>query len=1709
MSASRHAFFVALFIVTLSFIPLIFLFIQHSYPQISTSDTLITSKRGYPDHLSSSTPKSTYFQFYLHFLSSSVSSVSALITTHNLHSSKQSSDLNAILSLALAPYNSSILFSISPYSNSFIINFSADLSVVSSSLNVLITHLFTLVSIKSVTLLPNPSLSLCFAQDIIHTNFYRSDACSFSPSHPFTGLNQIITVADTGLDLDHLMVKDENFSENLVNIPYGQTLNHSKIIRYDSFSNTFTDFHGHGTHVISSINGQKLSTRHHGIAPNSKISVVDLCGNNCDSLILPKIPSELFIPGFSVGSRIFSISWGINTLGLYDNLAYSLDKFLHYNPDVVIIAAAGNTGTLGYRTVSSPALAKNVLSVGASLSGFDSMKSGCCQFSGTSTCCPRDSQLNQAPSSFGPNRMASFSSRGPTNDRRTKPEVVFPGDPIVAARAGFNNSLIQMSGTSMSVPLASSSIALLREALSLVQPTGYLLRGLLLLSGSFLSGSVDWNGSGTDLRSQTKFVQGFGRPILNNILPKTFLDLDVMNYQSISDRHVFFFDRQSLNQSNLMNEYCFHSSSSDPISVKIVLTWYDFPGVKTTNKQLISDLNLFVITNTGSVYFDNEINSKGFDNTNNIEVISFTSSLLWFRIAVFAPFLAVSSQSFSLSLSSTRSLSFSACSSYDCSDKRYPFCQNSCPNNCSGNGKCLEGYCVCNDLFTGNDCSLYFCSGIDIVSSSSGFLTSNSENTNYLPDMDCVWIISPDSNPREIVLNIEYLDTSSNMDFLYISSSLDLVVSENSQRFSGTNFPRTPFVSRSRLFVVRFIAPGIHPRKGFKISFESFFFSCGGVVHLSFLTGNFQSNDLFSKYLPNSACSWIIQPVPPPKQSILIDFSNFELEQDYDFLRIYDPFNNLIDTFTGVIPSFSVYYPFPSIKLVFSSDDSIELSGFSASYSSINSCSFNCNNRGKCINGICVCNSGFSGSICQFPSSCASLSCSHCVSSSFCSICRINARFLCVEKGKCVVPDLYYPNFHCDFSSALLAVKANQNLIAFQFSVSLNDFVSSFLNLLRSVLDFSDHLLTEFNVFILSNEIIESNIILNFPPNLDSTLNIPSQIFVSPLSFDDFLYQPLFESLVDLSKFSLKYSTVFPSEIPSYFYFHDLHLITFKNPFSVLTQNSFISSQSFLIDSSIPSQTVSFSSPYVSLYNLTVLSSISPFCLPSSLYFSHLPRSISLSSTCPLSSFSLLSHSSQNAFSWTYGSGNYLSHDSRVLLTFDDFLIGRSKLTFSVRNSNIKATRNVDVFLSGQPNSRDLTVPSISFFDLSFSAWSRDLIVFSDVHEFSAEIFLFSRNHVLKPLFSNENGFQYFIPIFNKLNFFNSSLILSNSDSKFEYKIPINLYFNFNWSISFTSDYSFSIVFDCENPLLISLELVFRLDHVSITFPLTSPSYLFSFIFPTLLPVNSKLFVVLHDHNSQFHRELIKLPDNCFGDLSLTGEINSEIVANLVVISKLIMKYSSFSSINFSKFGLAAKFSQCVLNFSDCEPPSSFFEFLFLSYYFTSSEFKFISFSNYSHFLRSSAYLFDILRISVPYQSILPIIFHGNSLDFINYGGSDLVFFALPNTIKNQFRFFIDFSSTKPRFSISFSRDLLPNFFFWRCIILDEDTRIAKSTCSSTYTFSSVICRCQGIGILVFEAQPVSRDAFLVLFFVFVLICLFILLLTYFYSNIGRSKVSI
>ncbi len=136
------------------------------------------------------------------------------------------------------------------------------------------------------------------------------------------------------------------------------------------------------------------------------------------------------------GARISSNSWGASVGGAYSANSQTYDSLVRDaqptgstnatagNQEMVIVFAAGNDGP-GANTTGAPGTAKNVITVGASenVHPFGGANDG------SDACGTTDTESNSAMDIIG------FSSRGPMDDSRIKPDIMLPGGHVTGGAA--------------------------------------------------------------------------------------------------------------------------------------------------------------------------------------------------------------------------------------------------------------------------------------------------------------------------------------------------------------------------------------------------------------------------------------------------------------------------------------------------------------------------------------------------------------------------------------------------------------------------------------------------------------------------------------------------------------------------------------------------------------------------------------------------------------------------------------------------------------------------------------------------------------------------------------------------------------------------------------------------------------------------------------------------------------------------------------------------------------------------------------------------------------------------------------------------------------------------------------------------------------------------------------------------------------------------
>jgi uncharacterized membrane protein/subtilisin family serine protease len=383
----------------------------------------------------------------------------------------------------------------------------------------------------------------------------------------WTGRNVTVADADTGLDIDH-----PAFDGRIT-------------AYYDYGNNGQADNSGHGTHTAGIILGDGswrpadtgVDGKYSGIAPEADLVVQELLAGYAGIQQANRDASRS-------GASISSNSWGAGYFGNYDatSRAYDIhtrdsDNWKQGNQPMLFSFSAGNAGAYGSNSVNPPATGKNMITVGAT--GNDKW-------------------------GLSSNTVAGFSSRGPTDDGRFKPDIVMPGHQVVAARSTDGNaangwsrpsdgqtSYVYASGTSMSAPGVAGAAAVLTQYLvekkDMANPSPAVLKASLINGARPLTG-YEYPGH----------VQGWGTVNLANTIFE-------------NDYYKIFRDDQSIgldtDEGEASKTYWFMVEADQPL--KVTLVWTDEGGTGSTGKALINDLDLEIYAPNGSRYAGNFFDS--------------------------------------------------------------------------------------------------------------------------------------------------------------------------------------------------------------------------------------------------------------------------------------------------------------------------------------------------------------------------------------------------------------------------------------------------------------------------------------------------------------------------------------------------------------------------------------------------------------------------------------------------------------------------------------------------------------------------------------------------------------------------------------------------------------------------------------------------------------------------------------------------------------------------------------------------------------------------------------------------------------------------------------------------------------------------------------------------------------------------------------------
>ena len=402
----------------------------------------------------------------------------------------------------------------------------------------------------------------------------------------------------------------------------------------------------HATHVGGTIGAAGVTATAKGMAPNVEIDSYDWSGDvsemNFRAASAPGQANKLYLsnhsygyitgwePNGSGGYIWYGDSWSAGAeekgFGQYVSEAHDWDNIVYNAPYFLPFKAAGNdrsdnpssgnpvydgagddtsesyNPTLhpagdgvykgGYDTINPVGTAKNIMTVGA----------------------VEDAVANGVRS-LGQAGMTSFSSWGPADDGRIKPDIVANGTSLYSCSDSSDSSYGRSSGTSMSTPNACGSAALLVDYYDNLFP-GQAMRASTL-KGLIIHTADDLGRPGPDY--------SFGWGLMNTRAAAELLADFSDNPMRLHEERLF--------GNNPADSYSFFNDGHTP--VRVTLCWTDPPGASTTlhdnrTPRLVNDLDLKVIAPGGATLYPFKLDyanpsadatASGENNIDNVEQV--------------------------------------------------------------------------------------------------------------------------------------------------------------------------------------------------------------------------------------------------------------------------------------------------------------------------------------------------------------------------------------------------------------------------------------------------------------------------------------------------------------------------------------------------------------------------------------------------------------------------------------------------------------------------------------------------------------------------------------------------------------------------------------------------------------------------------------------------------------------------------------------------------------------------------------------------------------------------------------------------------------------------------------------------------------------------------------------------------------------------------
>ena len=258
----------------------------------------------------------------------------------------------------------------------------------------------------------------------------------------YDGSGTTVAIIDTGIDGAHASLDDQDDNP--------ETVDPKVIAFYDPVNNPSLtngtevfpyDDQGHGSHCAGTTAGTGAPTYENpGMAPKAKlvgVKVLDAGGSGSFAVVMAGMQWTID-NRYQYNIRVASMSLGafgiIEWQSSEEDSVNRMANEMVYN-DITLFIAAGNSAGRG--TIGTPGSAEDAITVGA---------------------LDKDSSI------------AAYSSQGPTEENRVKPNVAYVGSNVMSVAHNTGDQYTDMSGTSMATPGAAGVAALMLQANPALSP---------------------------------------------------------------------------------------------------------------------------------------------------------------------------------------------------------------------------------------------------------------------------------------------------------------------------------------------------------------------------------------------------------------------------------------------------------------------------------------------------------------------------------------------------------------------------------------------------------------------------------------------------------------------------------------------------------------------------------------------------------------------------------------------------------------------------------------------------------------------------------------------------------------------------------------------------------------------------------------------------------------------------------------------------------------------------------------------------------------------------------------------------------------------------------------------------------------------------------------------------------------------------------------